>query len=757
MADTILDRVNKNKKLVRDPVTGQLVEMSESGIQEEAKQLGMQAPPTSPLGGAGMGSSPDQAKMLGDGRQKAAAFKMAVEPSQSLQTAQRRDTGIRQATQGEQQAAQKSQALQALDTITSSRVKNLVSAEIAAASPEITQSTALTVKEDAPPAYLDKLSTIAAEPTSAAGRQSLVDLANQLREEDPSKSPELIEQEISDMLGGADLGGAVAESLSTIMVVGSPENLGLEPTEYDEVAAALGITSEQLADMQLSELSEKLEGLERDEMQRTQELQDLATNPNVSAAARQEARRELRELGASGVRATEEDLEQLVDQVEAGQTVSFGGQDYTVDELLSEDTLSQLVSDYLSDEEFAAKLTESEPEFAAFIEQNKAVLEDATDELDQAGESFVDIQNYNSTIANISDDLPDLPDEAMKIFVGDSWGEFQPNKMEIPSIIKVLRSPRLSSDAKANLVRVINEVKNSPYILKEISKLSRKDLNKLGLSEGNTGVISKWANAQKSVKGALNALSNGKAKEYIVSKLQYKGKPISYDQALKMEKSKYQATGNKSPLLKALLNPEKYIKNKSYLMSLKDVAENDNIISTGASNYIKGMQPGFEDESSGKLKLYDMLADGKLGKDDLSNISISEAYKFSKLNGPAISPVKGKLEKVVSQARDKWWESKITNTLRDYPNLPGMNEKRLEYLEGLQNKYKNAPWIVLPKKLEAEIDATKERIAKWEEWKADPRNTPDNILSAGSPYNEVEEWRDDRYDDLTPGEEIIFR
>lgn len=167
-----------------------------------------------------------------------------------------------------------------------------------------------------------------------------------------------------------------------------------------DLVGLLGITEAEASTMTVGELQKKVNALLEADYDRVDELTRVANDPFYPESLRKAAQAELRNLSSVGVAATEADFEQLNEAVQSADEIEVAGKTYTVDELLSDEQLTTLISAYLEDPEsdWSKKLKNDLPQLTLFIENNKAALEDAMKYLDESIKDKIAIAKKNDEL-----------------------------------------------------------------------------------------------------------------------------------------------------------------------------------------------------------------------------------------------------------------------------------------------------------------------------------------------------------------------
>lgn len=476
---TLADQLKRNRQqsqgLVRGP-GGQLQQLTGAGIQQLAQARGLEAPPTSPLGGQAIGATPDQVKMLGDARQKRAALDVGV--TGGLAEA-RRTKQVRTEATGEELATfEKSVALQKLGP-TGQKAGELIDVATASLS---------TTKLKKPLVSL-----------SAAGRELAPDIQKLVISyvDGSGRTPETLNQIADALKTTADkvnvltyidsntltvettreLAAEMAKlapdtvTLGQLYPTGVSANLGLTETEL----ASLGITEAQLASYTMTQLQDFLA------QQRTQLLSEPVAvraglaDPNLSQAEREELRGQLRGLSAVGVLGVEQAVADLVAQIEAADQVTYR-------DPVTGETVTRAIGDLLADEEVSKLIIQF---LGLTPEQQSKLLADAANPLanlykwisgnadnikaltTEGAEAFTGEQKQvqeNVALANVSGFQ--VPNEIMTAIYGANWNKFGAGKLDqtkpLYQLIAKASNPKevidLLSKVPADMLQKLNQV-----------------------------------------------------------------------------------------------------------------------------------------------------------------------------------------------------------------------------------------------------------------------------------------------------------
>jgi hypothetical protein len=698
LAETLAERRKKNK-------SGTLTRSSEGQLRERSIAGSV---PLSPVGAKLQGiDNPDVAKMVGDARQKRAALDENVAGSEKLSTQLRQKQAGRgaEATAG---AATKSPTLMALGGL-GDQVHSLVQSKIRDSLPaeaEVGEIKAIEDENRSPEeqAALDKYLA------SGKTAEDLKDLATAVGL-DPATEFKQLELELTKYFEG-DAGASAAAQIGNFEISEVLTELG-----YDEAALTeLGITGEINT---FEDLEEELARIEAEEFSQVSDLQKQAFDPQLSEAERGEARDALADAGAVGIREMEGQISDIVDSIEGSAMVEFAGEQISVEELLSNDGMTEIIRDYINNPDDRDLLIENEPGLADFIDKHIDALEGAVANIipDETAEALVETQKNNTQIvSDLSGAFPKDIDETLRedilkeLIPGyqTGWTSEDFDVSEIEEALDTLKT----NQAFAEVTQMA--LNTSPSYLKQLMKLDKKQIKALGLDKMDSGAAAKFFKTyhgyrKKVAKAEKIAKNPETAGAYLVKDLKYRGQPLTFERAKELEMAKYYATGVKSPLLKALEDPVKYLKNNLDQVDLAELAENDNEYPKFPN--FKGTKIGFDDKLGLASSVLTKLGDGKLTSSEIQTMSASDVYTLlTKLkDGKYMTPaVKKKLKDKVKKTQDEFFSKKVLQ--KDFPmTVNGMKAKR-DHITRLLKDYKDLPHLFDRKRLLDELESTRDVI-----------------------------------------------
>lgn len=487
MATPLLDKLRKKRK-VRGP-GGRLVEETTESVQRKAAKLGI-APPITAVGTGALGTTEQQRAMAGTPAQKKSALELAQQ--QTLQEAQRRRQFRTEQTEEEKAKQEKSQALANLGEL-GDRVQKLIAGELNKAS-TVTGPIARQVNEEAvsqaqlqnevaPEQFQAALQTLGQAAT--ADQQQVMEAMvtiNKALGKQPSAPVTM--DELKQFYGDMDeaTASAIAAAVPDQILVTDELTQSLGVGSVQDLANLLQTTPEQLQSLSVSQLDELVNQVQAQEFNRVEELRSRLKDPTVSAAEKQAIADELRALGASGVRASEDEVKALVEDLGQAPIVKIGDKEMPVDQALADESISAIVIDYLNnpDSEAADALS---PEFKDWIDKHKNALLDASQEMQEEVGTFSDIQAKNLALQEAGG--VKLDDNLMKELF-PSWGEFATAELDTskyPVFDEIFKNPNIDEGTKASIASNLNELaKIDTGLAKGLASLSKEQLDKLGVT-----------------------------------------------------------------------------------------------------------------------------------------------------------------------------------------------------------------------------------------------------------------------------------
>lgn len=419
------------------------------------------ADPTTPAGGKQVGDSPDQAKMRGTAAQKAPVVREATKPIVSTTVSPQGLAQEEVTAAGQQQET--AQALQQLGSY-ADRVRQIAATKVSkvtgeaglkAADADILTDAfgknAVVGEAQVPIAeYLEKYAADIQDKslTPEQQQQVLVELSTALQQEGMAVTPgQLAQWYDRDIAGtiGAAAGAGIGDTLTFAEFKDTDwQSLGFKNAA--DVASILGFedllddqgniaktAEQQLAEIPIDQLDELIETKRQEEFSQIEELQrQLASAPPGSQVA-QQIKQRLADLSGAGVAATERQVEELVETLATDVTVEIGGQEYAIEDMLSDENISNFVEDYLALplEEREGFFPKNYKKFKDWVDANEQALQAVVDTQYQTAQEFEDVQYEIEVFKsqyNIHDDLLEkmgVSPQAIETLTGQGWLDFQ--------------------------------------------------------------------------------------------------------------------------------------------------------------------------------------------------------------------------------------------------------------------------------------------------------------------------------------------
>jgi hypothetical protein len=451
-------------------LNGQLVQTSSEELQNLASSAERSATPSTPLEAGAIGGNADQAKMAGSSANKLQALRQSIRAESDLQTASKRQADRTSRTAEEQARAEQegllTGSLGSLDT----RVQEIAAKVFAPQPAEAMQgptglginsaALATAVKDPAGQARATELATKLGQGTVSPGE--LVELAGLVGISDSSIGPDQLAKTLKELFltDAASLGQAAASQVQDDITLGQ----ALSPDELAQVAEAMGIAPADLQSMNTAGFEGAIRKFQADRgFNNLEDLQRRAADPFSSPADRELARRQLREMGSTGMRTVERAMDAVLEQASSATTVNMGGTEMKVSEMLNDQSIAANVKLFLEGtDEDRAKLTgQFGQDFANWVTENQEALKAATAKIDTAVTDLAKLQTANRELADLGPNAGRLDDGVMKVFYPE-WGKLTANQLQPVPLLNTLkelgaRSPSLASQITAGLSALARE------------------------------------------------------------------------------------------------------------------------------------------------------------------------------------------------------------------------------------------------------------------------------------------------------------
>lgn len=510
-----------------------------SGIFQDSSAAsdayGRAANPTNPLAASTLGLNADQAKMAGSSANKSSAFRdLAADASTPAGSTSLRDAIRKDQVDGSMSQEEKDRKASAakVGTFTGKledRVQALSAQYAKGIAPTLTvpkvdastiAAAGLVPADGSSPDSLAAsinalLAPLPTDPTQAANAAlARTEAGNSVAKAlglDPA-DPNLLatlQTKMGQLMPEADdevaqsVAGAIEDydkvTLDTLFK-GDPQGASGTLGSLADLATATGMSADPQAsnyvgNLNIPGLKAELEKIGIKDFSYIKDLQRKAADPFTSEAERTAVLRELKSLGASGVRATEADYNKLNDAVKQGQMVTIGGQSMSLEAALSDDRISAQVSNYLKmTPEQKAEFEASNPDLAKLINGNRSVLTEASKRLDDSIEASADaVLAQRATIGGVQ-----LSDGAMKALMpdfGKYGGTIPPESKAFLDKVKDL------PQATAQFLN--DQLTSGGITAKDIATLGNLDPQTLGTFAANPQQLRGWLDFNSSLSSVV--------------------------------------------------------------------------------------------------------------------------------------------------------------------------------------------------------------------------------------------------------------
>jgi len=496
---------------------GGLIETS----REEAQKRGL----VTPLGTktATAGATPDMAKMSGTPAQKQSSIRSALmgspQESQDLATTLRRQQTNKTARAGDAQAARNmAEEIGGLSGL-GERVGALVKDKIADAYKADPQSVDLTAAM-----AIDPITGEALSQEQIAQLERILnpnpgfpeDQAQALKEfnEGLGVAPDqqyTIDQVLENFGPQAEQIAAQNSAQAQFDTVKDAINAGaldFQKMGFSGIEELEGLLGEPLADKSIPELINTIDLKIEEEYSQVEQLQGILNDPYSNPNDRANARAQLKEMGVAGVRAAENDLEEIAGDIAEATTIEIAGKDTDIEALLSSDYISGVANLYFNgteEEKQAIKDDKNLEGLVKYLEAHPGVFEAAVKSVGDDISQFSKVQTSNNALAKPQDGI-ELDDEWMEAFYPGKWksGTFKDlSKEPVPAVLSLLQTNPNAQSIKSNLDILISQYGYSPQ---DLVNLGTTQIQQLGLDNPNSP---KWqaSMAKFAKKQELDALS----------------------------------------------------------------------------------------------------------------------------------------------------------------------------------------------------------------------------------------------------------
>lgn len=468
-------------------------ETSPDELQTLAGKAGLQAQPTSPLAAQAIGASPDQVKMAASPQVQQSAQQISqLPPSQGLATAQRETQARSQATTSEAAEQAKAEQVKNLGDV-GTRVQSAIDAQVAqlAASTPTTASltpdmtNATIAASTNPTATQTDLQALQANPTD----QGLMLKVNQ--DLGRTTANPLSSAELSSLYQTptAAIGQAATAGMPTSLTVGQLASQPGFGYNVNDLSGLLGVPAASLAGYSVQQLSAAVTQMQQQEFSKSAQLQQQSTSTNLGTAERTQAQQLGQEASATGLKASEDDVARMQASVANGDQVQFGGQTYSVEDLLSNNQVSNTVVAYLNapaGSPTQAQLQQTEPDLVKWITANQSILSDAASKMAGSAGTFQATQTANAGVGTYGGQQL-APTVLSAIIPGYDPTKLQSGAIDTSKVPALQYLQGLAPQAAATAVQTINTL--TPDQQAELQNFSPSQIAALRLDMGSNSPV----------------------------------------------------------------------------------------------------------------------------------------------------------------------------------------------------------------------------------------------------------------------------
>lgn len=518
--------------------SGQVQETSQEELRTLAGKAGLPAQPTNAVAAGMIGANADQQKMAAAPQTVQSALQLSQVPVQdNLATAQREKQAQSTQTQADKAEAAKARQLQGLGD-TSKRVQSAIDAAVN----NITAKATKTVPVAAP--VVDTTSALFQSAGARTGKLTTDLQALQAHPNDRAVLARInqdLGRDVTSQITPAELQSLYQTADTTItsnVASQMPDNITVgqiarQPGfqySMDQLGTLLGVAPKDLQGFSMAQLSQAVAAEQQKEFSRAQQADAMATSQYLGTAERGQAQAQGRDLAAQGVRATEADVSRLQQSVANGDKVQFGGQTYSVEDLLGNGQVSKTVSDYLMSPEGSPtrlQLEHTEPGLVKYIKDHETVLSDAAQTMSRSTQGLASTQAKNATVGLHG--TQKLDDTTLKAIIPG----YDPSKISAGGyntsspVLQFLSS--LPADKAEVATGVINGL--SPSQKQELAGLSPKELAAMQLDKGQGSPVLQALAANKAAQAQLSSISPKNADQVYAAYLGIPGATAASAQA----------------------------------------------------------------------------------------------------------------------------------------------------------------------------------------------------------------------------------
>jgi hypothetical protein len=255
----------------------------------------------------------------------------------------------------------------------------------------------------------------------------------------------------------------------------------------DQVAQTLGVDAAELADMSIDQFSDFIQDKQKEEFSRVEGLKaELAAAP-LGSLKREVLLRELRDLGQVGITGVEAETAETVEDIDLAGVVKVGDETMKVSEFLDDENLSDMISDWINEDDPARKddiiPEEQFPELTAWIRSNQMALaqlsntaDDTKAKFDQANQDYKALNKFSDIDAGVNADVMKsfMPDwEPGKKVTSTELAEAKA-KFGASALGQLTASPNIERTEKREIVNKLNML--TPDTLEAVKGMPLNDI-----------------------------------------------------------------------------------------------------------------------------------------------------------------------------------------------------------------------------------------------------------------------------------------
>lgn len=335
------------------------------------------------------------------------------------------------------------------------------------------------------------------------------------------KSSEEMQSDISKAILNAKAESTIGslDDVSINAIFDTPDKTETQQDLLNLLSSITGKSAEDIRKLQLGELRSAIDSWKQSEFKDVGELRKTLQDPLASKAQRQLALQELRRQGQIGVTGAEAKVNDLEKQMQDGDVVRIGNEEFTVDELFSDPAKLLQIQTWIDNPETAP------PEMKTWLENNRDAIGLKVSELMGAGETGLAgaAARVKANAENLKLDesaATQLPKETLKTFFpefADVGLDTQiPNETTIAAMpegaAKEQAKKQLANYQKYKLLQNPATARNAALLLDNLGTIAGVDGKKVfaELTSAQVAQLAQSENAVDDFRAALQDQTNAK-------------------------------------------------------------------------------------------------------------------------------------------------------------------------------------------------------------------------------------------------------